>query len=58
MKKITEKQLICLLEDGVLCEYCPCTKESHSIGNLCEGMYCEEAKDKYILDNDLDYQED
>lgn len=42
MKKITEKQLTDLLEEG----------------ELCDGTYCEDAKDNYVECNDLEYEED
>lgn len=58
MKKITEKQLTDLLESGKLCEYCPYIKCSHYPGELCEGVYCEDAKDNYVECNDLEYEED
>lgn len=58
MKKITEEQLTDLLEDGKLCEYCPYVKYSHYPGELCEGVYCEDAKDNYVESNNLDYEED
>lgn len=58
MKKITEKQLIDLLENGNLCEYCPYVKCSNYPGELCDGVYCEDAKDNYVECNDLEYEED
>jgi hypothetical protein len=58
MKKITEKQLTDLLESGKLCEYCPYIKCSHYPGELCEGVYCEDAKDSYVESNNLEYEED
>ena len=56
MNKITEKELISLLEDGKLCDYCPYMKDnSHKpISGLCEGSFCEEAKDAYVEENDLE----
>lgn len=58
MKKITEKQLTDLLENGNLCEYCPYFKCSNYPGELCDGVYCEDAKDNYVECNDLEYEED
>lgn len=58
MKKITEKQLTNLLENGNLCEYCPYFKCSNYPGELCDGVYCEDAKDNYVECNDLEYEED
>lgn len=58
MKKITEKQLTDLLENGNLCEYCPYIKCSNYPGELCDGVYCEDAKDNYVECNDLEYEED
>nr|DAP92371.1 MAG TPA: protein of unknown function (DUF4809) [Caudoviricetes sp.] len=58
MKKITEKQLTDLLENGNLCEYCPYVKCSNYPGELCDGVYCEDAKDNYVECNDLEYEED
>ncbi|WAX07291.1 hypothetical protein BF698P1_00046 [Bacteroides phage BF698P1] len=58
MKKITEKQLTDLLEDGNLCEYCPYVKCSNYPGELCDGVYCEDAKDNYVESNNLEYEED
>lgn len=58
MKKITEKQLTNLLENGNLCEYCPYFKCSNYPGELCDGVYCEDAKDNYVESNDLEYEED
>lgn len=57
MKKITEKQLTDLLESGKLCEYCPYIKCSHYPGELCEGIYCDDAKDNYVESNNLEYEE-
>lgn len=56
MSKITEKELISLIEDGILCDYCPYMKDSDykTIGGLCEGSFCEEAKDAYVEENDLE----
>lgn len=56
MNQITEKELISLLEDGKLCDYCPYMKNSdcHSIGGLCEGSFCEDAKDNYVEENNLE----
>lgn len=56
MNQITEKKLLDLLEDGALCDYCPYMKDSnsHSIGGLCEGSFCEDAKDNYVEENDLE----
>lgn len=56
MNKITEKELTELLEDGNLCEYCPYMRNSdfRSIGGLCEGSFCEDAKDNYVEENDLE----
>lgn len=58
MKKITEKQLADLLENGNLCEYCPYFKCSNYPGELCDGVYCEDAKDNYVECNNLEYEED
>lgn len=58
MKKITEKQLTDLLEEGALCEYCPYIKCSHYPGELCDGTYCEDAKYNYVESNNLEYEED
>lgn len=58
MKKITEKQITDLLENGNLCEYCPYFKCSNYPGELCDGVYCEDAKDNYVECNDLEYEED
>lgn len=58
MKKITEKQLTDLLENGNLCEYCPYFKCSNYPGELCDGVYCEDAKGNYVECNDLEYEED
>lgn len=58
MKKITGKQLTDLLENGNLCEYCPYFKCSNYPGELCDGVYCEDAKDNYVECNDLEYEED
>ena len=55
MKKITEKQLTDLLEEGALCEYCPYIKCSHYPGELCDGTYCEDAKYNYVESNNLEY---
>lgn len=57
MKKITEKQLTDL-EEGALCEYCPYVKCSRYPGELCDGTYCEDAKDNYVESNNLEYEED
>ena len=54
---INEKELDNLLEEGELCEYCPYVKCSHHPGELCEGVYCEDAKDNYIIENGLEYEE-
>lgn len=31
-----------------LCEFCSWKDESHSIGSLCDGAYCEQAYENYI----------
>lgn len=54
MNQITEKKLLDLLEDGTLCDYCHWDSEGHSIGGLCEGSFCENAKDNYVEENDLE----
>lgn len=55
MKTITEEQLDDLLEDGNLCEYCSFVKEGgHAPGTLCDGSFCESAKDNYVGENDLE----
>lgn len=56
MNKIKESELNTLLENGDLCDYCPYVRGEISKG-LCEGCYCEQAKDNYVLENDLDYEE-
>lgn len=58
MKKITEKQLTDLLDNGNLCEYCPYVKCSNYPRELCDGVYCEDAKDNYVECSDLEYEED
>ena len=39
-----------------LCDYCPYMKDNdyQSIGGLCEGSFCEEAKNNYVEENDLE----
>ena len=32
-------------------------EKSKGIYDLCEECYCEQAKDNYVLENDLDYEE-
>lgn len=54
MSKITEKELIDLIEDGKLCEYCPYIRDYCHFGGLCEGSFCEEAKDNYVEENNLE----
>lgn len=56
MSQITEKELISLAEDGKLCDYCPYMRNSEhrSISGLCEGIFCEDAKDNYVEENDLE----
>lgn len=58
MNKIKESELNTLLENGDLCEYCPYFKCSNYPGELCDGVYCEDAKDNYVECNDLEYEED
>lgn len=59
MKKIKESELNTLLEMGDLCDCCPYVRGEISKGlyDLCEGCYCEQAKDNYVLENDLYYEE-
>lgn len=56
MNKIKESELNILLEEGELCDYCPYVRGEIS-NDLCEGCYCEQAKDNYVIENDLDYEE-
>lgn len=58
MNKIKESELNTLLENGDLCEYCPYIKCSHYPGELCECIYCDDAKDNYVESNNLEYEED
>ncbi len=60
MNKIKESELNTLLENGDLCDYCPYVRGEISKGHydLCEGCYCEQAKDNYVFENDLDYEEE
>lgn len=60
MNKIKESELNILLEEGELCDYCPYVRGEISKGHydLCEGLYCEQAKDNYVIENDLDYEEE
>lgn len=56
MNQITENGLNDLLERGELCDYCPFRRESsyRSLNGLCEGSFCEDAKDNYVDENDLE----
>lgn len=56
MNKIKESELNTLLENGDLCDYCPNVRGG--LYDLCEGCYCEQAKDNYVFENDLDYEEE
>lgn len=58
MNKIKESELNTLLENGDLCDYCPYVRGEIGLYDLCEGCYCEQAKDNYVLENDLDYEEE
>lgn len=57
MKEIKESELNTLLENGDLCDYCPYVRGEIGLYDSCEGCYCEQAKDNYVLENDLDYEE-
>lgn len=37
-------------ESGDLCNYCSYMEGSHYPGQICEGIYCEEAYDRYITE--------
>ena len=47
MKEIKESELNTLLENGDLCDYCPNVR-----GEISKGLY------NYVLENDLDYEEE
>lgn len=51
MNKIKESELNILLEEGELCDYCPYVRGEISNGpyDLCEGLYCEQAKDIFPI---------
>lgn len=57
-KTITEKELDSLFEDGKLCEYCPFVRdrEEHASSpeTLCEGCYCDDAKDAFIVETETE----
>lgn len=56
---INEKELDYLLEKEIVCEYCFLYRNNPTALELpCEKRFCENAKDNYIIENVLEYEED